>query len=93
MMRPAVFDAVGGFQERLRVAFNDVDLCLRVRQAGYDVVYTPYCTLYHHESASRGFVPHPEDDGFFDARWQPDQFHDPFYNPNLDRSYPFRIHP
>ncbi len=93
MMRPAVFDAVGGFQERLRVAFNDVDLCLRVRQAGFDVVYTPYCTLYHHESASRGFVPHPEDDGFFAARWQPDQFHDPFYNPNLDRSYPFRIHP
>ena len=94
MMRPAVFFEVGGFEERLRVAFNDVDLCLRVRQAGYRVVYTPYATLYHHESATRGFVPHPEDDEFFDRRWEPrsERFHDPFYNPNLDRSYPFKIY-
>ena len=94
MMRPAVFFEVGGFEERLRVAFNDVDLCLRVRQAGYRVVYTPYATLYHHESATRGFVPHPEDDAFFDRRWEPrsERFHDPFYNPNLDRSYPFKIY-
>ena len=75
------------------MAFNDVDLCLRVRQAGFDVVYTPYATLFHHESASRGFVPHPEDDAFFDERCEPDRFHDPYYNPNLDRSYPLRIHP
>jgi len=91
MMRPSVFHEIGGFDERLRVAFNDVDLCLRVRQAGYDVVYTPYATLYHHESASRGFVPHPEDDGYFDTRWEPRAYYDPYYNPNLDRSYPFRI--
>jgi len=94
MMRPSVFFEVGGFEERLRVAFNDVDLCLRVRQAGYRVVYTPYATLYHHESATRGFVPHPEDDAFFDRRWEPrsERFRDPYYNPNLDRAYPFEIH-
>ncbi|MCW2542855.1 MAG: methyltransferase domain protein, partial [Frankiales bacterium] len=93
MMRPSVFHEVGGFEERLRVAFNDVDLCLRVRQAGYRVVYTPYATLYHHESATRGFTAHLEDDAFFDARWEPrsELFHDPYYNINLDRSRPFAI--
>ncbi len=93
MMRPSVFHEIGGFEERLRIAFNDVDLCLRVRQAGYRVVYTPYATLYHHESATRGYKPHLEDDAFFDARWEPrsEKFHDPFYNLNLDRSRPFAI--
>ncbi|MCU1595288.1 MAG: putative glycosyltransferase [Frankiales bacterium] len=93
MMRPSVFHEVGGFEERLRVAFNDVDLCLRVRQAGYRVVYTPFATLYHHESATRGVKPHLEDDAFFDDRWEPrsELFHDPFYNVNLDRSRPFAI--
>ena len=92
MMRSSVFAEVGGFDERLRVAWNDVDLCLRVRQAGYRVVYTPYAQLYHHESASRGFVPHPEDDALFDEKWGPREYRDPYYNPNLDRSYPFRIY-
>lgn len=94
MMRPSVFHEIGGFEERLRVAFNDVDLCLRVRQAGYRVVYTPYATLYHHESATRGVKPHLEDDAFFDDRWEPrsELFHDPFYNINLDRSRPFAIY-
>ena len=93
MMRPSVFHEIGGFEERLRIAFNDVDLCLRLRQAGYRVVYTPYATLYHHESATRGYKPHLEDDAFFDNRWEPrsERFHDPFYNINLDRSRPFAI--
>lgn len=93
MMRPSVFHEIGGFEERLRVAFNDVDLCLRTRQAGYRVVYTPFATLYHHESATRGFKPHLEDDAFFDDRWEPrsELFHDPYYNVNLDRSRPFAI--
>ncbi len=92
MMRPDVFAEVGGFEDRLRVAFNDVDLCLRVRQAGYDVVYTPYCSLYHHESASRGVRPHLDDDAFFEGRWRPSEYRDPFYNPNLDRSRPFQVY-
>ena len=54
MTRTALFTELGGFEERLTVAFNDVDFCLRVRQAGYEVVYTPYAELSHYESASNG---------------------------------------
>ena len=46
---------VGGFDENLAVTFNDVDFCLRLREAGYWIVWTPYAELIHHESASRGF--------------------------------------
>ena len=49
-----VFDEVGGFDERFPIDFNDVDYCLRLRQAGYRVVFTPWAQLYHHESASFG---------------------------------------
>ena len=54
MMRRAVFEEVGGFDEAFDISYNDVDLCLRVRARGYLVVYTPYAVLYHHQSASRG---------------------------------------
>lgn len=54
MIRREVFRQAGGFEERLKVAFNDVDLCLKVRRAGYLVVYDPYAELYHYESKSRG---------------------------------------
>ncbi len=54
MIRRSVFEQIGGFEERLAVAFNDVDLCLRVREAGYLVVYDPYAELYHYESKTRG---------------------------------------
>lgn len=54
MIRKPVFDQVGGFDERLPVAWNDVDLCLRVDAAGYANVWTPEAVLYHHESKSRG---------------------------------------
>ena len=53
-MRKETFEKVGGFNEVLQVAFNDVDFCLRVREAGYRNIYTPYAELYHHESATRG---------------------------------------
>ena len=49
------FEAVGGFDEDVfPIAYNDVDLCMRARQVGYRTVWTPFATLYHHESASRG---------------------------------------
>jgi len=48
-----LFNEVNGFNESLSVAFNDVDLCLKVRQAGYDNIWTPAAELYHHESKSR----------------------------------------
>lgn len=54
-VRRAIFEEVGGFdQENLAVAYNDVDLCLRLREKGYNTVITPFAELYHHESASRG---------------------------------------
>jgi len=91
MVRKKVFDEVGGFDEELINAFNDVDLCLKIREKGYLIVYTPYAELYHHESISRG--PNTTRDGLarFDkevnivqTRWK----HvldagDPYYNPNL----------
>lgn len=54
MMKRSVFEQLGGFEEKLSVAFNDVDLCLRTGQAGYLVVYNPHAELYHYESKSRG---------------------------------------
>ena len=54
MMKRQVFKQLGGFEDRLSVAFNDVDLCLRTVQAGYLVVYNPEVELYHYESKSAG---------------------------------------
>lgn len=92
LMRVEPFHRLGGFDERLRVAFNDVDLCLRLRQHGYQIVYTPYAELVHVESASRGKLHPEEDEAFFVRRWgMPGSFPDPFYNPNLDPVRPFRL--
>ena len=56
LTRREVFDEVGGFdEERLPVTFNDVDLCLKMRRAGYLIIYTPFAKLYHHESALAPF--------------------------------------
>lgn len=54
MMPKAVFEEAGGFDERFRVAFNDVDLCMKIRALGKKIVFTPYAELYHYESKSRG---------------------------------------
>src|SRR5262249_22358712 len=60
MMRRSVFDEVGGLDaQNLAVAFNDVDMCLRIRERGYRVVYTPYAALVHHESATRSMHSDP----------------------------------
>lgn len=85
MMVPRrVFDEVGGFDETLRVVLNDIDLCLRIRERNYEVVYTPHALLYHHEGASRGRLHPPEDEKHFVARWAAQlERVDPFYNPNL----------
>jgi GT2 family glycosyltransferase len=84
MVRRQVFEELGGFDENLRVAFNDVDFCLRLRQRGYLIVYTPHARLYHFESASRSTLHPPEDERYMRARWE----HllrngDPYYNPNF----------
>lgn len=93
-LRAEVFAAVGGFDaEALKVAFNDVDLCLRIRAAGYRIVWTPHAKLIHHESKSRGPEDTPEKKARFEAetrvmlgRWGAQLRADPYYNVNLSRN-------
>lgn len=54
MVKRSAWEAVGGFEEKLAVAFNDVDFCLKVKEAGYLVIYDPYVEMYHYESKTRG---------------------------------------
>ncbi len=85
MIRKNVFEEIGGFDEiNLPIAFNDIDLCLRLRERGYLIVYTPYAVLYHYESASRGYGvgPDPEAD-YMIRRWNNILYNDPYYNINL----------
>lgn len=84
--RPGVFWRVGGYDERLRVAYNDVDFCLRLHQAGYQVVFEPDAELYHAEGSTRGLVEDPEDAPLFNERWRPRSSCDPYYNPNMNRN-------
>jgi len=86
LTRRGVFDKVGGFdKERLQVCYNDVDLCLKMRRAGYLIIYTPFATLYHHESASRCPTVEPREAKVIYERW-PDVLEcDPYYNINLSR--------
>ena len=91
VIRRETFDRVGGFNERdLAVAFNDIDLCLRVRAAGFRNLWTPFAEFYHHESASRGHEDTPEKIARFQAevaymrrQWAPLLDRDPAYSPNL----------
>lgn len=91
MMRLDVFDEVGGLDESFEVAFNDVDLCMKIRKKGYLVVFTPYAELYHYESKSRGNDSTPEklerfrgEIDRFKEKWQKQlDDGDPYYNPNL----------
>ncbi|NPV26672.1 MAG: glycosyltransferase family 2 protein [Firmicutes bacterium] len=85
MLRRAVFEEVGGFDENLDIAYNDVDLCLRIiHQCGYYTVWTPHAVLYHYESASRGHYQPEHNIRYFCEKWRDflDRG-DPFYNPNL----------
>ena len=54
MVRRDVFERVGGYNEEFAVGFNDADFCLRVREAGFRTIFTPYAELYHYEFTSRG---------------------------------------
>ena len=88
MMVPRrVFEEVGGFDERFRVALNDVDLCLKIRRQGYLIVYTPLALLVHHEGATRGRL-HPwKETQLFQELWgDVIKRGDPYYNPNLTLS-------
>lgn len=100
MTKKSVFQQVGGMDEELAVAFNDVDYCMKVREAGYLVVYNPYAQLYHYESKSRGLEDTPEkvarfhnEIKTFANRW-PEILEkgDPYYNPNFTlQTKPFEL--
>ncbi len=88
LTRRDVFQEVGGFdEEQLPIIFNDVDLCLKMRGAGYVVVYTPFAKLYHEESASRRASVEPSEAEVLRNRWPEVITHDPYYNPNLSREH------
>ena len=89
LLRRERFWEVGGFDEQnLPVAFQDVDLCLKLLQRGYLNVYTPYATLYHHEASSKSaeqYVPSDAEISYMQHRWRNYIENDPYYNPNLTR--------
>lgn len=90
LVRRRAFEEVGGFDEGFPVAFNDVDFCLRLRQAGWRIVFNPRAELTHHESVSRGREDTCAKQARFDSevlrmreRWGDVLDSDPAYNPNL----------
>ncbi|NJK38983.1 MAG: tetratricopeptide repeat protein [Oscillatoriales cyanobacterium RM2_1_1] len=94
MCRRAVFEQVSGFDEKLAIAYNDVDLCLKMLAQGYHNIYLPHVVLYHHESKSRGYDNTLEkqqrlnrEADIIRSRWQNFIDHDPSYNPNLTKKF------
>lgn len=90
VIRKEIFEKMGGFNEDLQVAYNDIDFCLRVREAGYRNIWTPYAELYHHESATRGYENTPgkqirfeKEAQYMKQRWGELLIYDPAYSPNL----------
>ncbi|MDD7280012.1 MAG: glycosyltransferase family 2 protein [Oscillospiraceae bacterium] len=92
MIKASVFEEVNGLDEdNFKVAYNDVDLCLKVREKGLLVVWTPYAEAYHYESKSRGYEDTPEkqkrfiaEQNYFKTKWADFlKKGDPYYNPNL----------
>ena len=91
MIRKDVYDEVGGLEEGYAVAFNDIDFCMKIRAAGYLIVFTPFAEFYHYESKSRGDEDTPEKRARFNSevfrfqeRWGKElKAGDPYYNPNL----------
>lgn len=93
MIKKDVFNEVGGFDEELDVAYNDVDLCLKIKENSYMNIWTPYACLYHYESATRGYSLKEENIKYFCDKWNTVIEHgDQYYNPNLSLSHcDFRI--
>ncbi|WP_369426716.1 glycosyltransferase family 2 protein [Waterburya agarophytonicola] len=94
MCRREVFEEIGGFEEKLAIAFNDVDFCLKIIARGYRNIYLPHVALYHYESKSRGHEDTPEKQtrfaqevGYMRQKWQEICSADPCYNPNLSKNH------
>ena len=92
MCRREVFELVGGFEEQLTVAFNDIDFCFKILDKGYRNIYLPHVKLYHYESKSRGYEDTPEkqtrfkgESTYMQCKWSALIEHDPCYSPSLTR--------
>jgi GT2 family glycosyltransferase len=87
MMRREIFEEVGRYDENYQIAFGDIDFCLRVYKAGYQIIYTPHAKLYHYEGSSRGYITPIRDvlKGLTDFRKYLIN-EDPFFSPNLTYS-------
>lgn len=91
VVRKEIYEEVGGLNEtELQVAFNDLDFCLRLLEAGYRNIWTPFAELYHRESATRGYENTPEkqaryakEAAYLSDRWGMKRLNDPAYSPNL----------
>jgi len=91
MIKRSIFEKVGGFDELFQIALGDIDLCLKAREKGYLIVYTPYAELYYSESLNRGNEDTPERQAglekeieYFRRKWKDELAkEDPYYNPNL----------
>lgn len=103
MVRKEVFNTMSGFDEvHLPIAYNDVDFCLRLREKGYLVIYTPFAELIHFESKTRGndneadlekkdpkrYARIMAERAFFNSKWQQVMDNDPYYNPGLTKGRP-----
>lgn len=92
MCRRDVFEQVGGFEEDLAIAFNDIDFCFKLLEKGYRNVYLPHVVLYHYESKSRGYedtlqkqVRFQQEVLHIKRKWQAIIAHDPCYSPHLTK--------
>jgi GT2 family glycosyltransferase len=95
VVKRAIFEQVGGLDEQLSVAYNDIDFCLRVQQSGYRNIWTPYAEMIHYESATRGYETSPEkqarlqkETNLMQQRWGDILLNDPAYSPNLSLRQP-----
>ena len=98
VLQKAIFDDLGGFDENLPSNFNDVDFCLRLRERGWQIIWTPYADLIHHESASRGRdfgsaqrIQVLREAAYMQKKWDEQLHRDPFYSPNLSHSIGFTL--
>ncbi len=98
MVKRDKFNEVKGFEEELKVAYNDIDFCLKLIDKGYYNVFLPQVTLYHYESLSRGLNSTAEkykiflkEKSYFLNKWKKYTDNDPFYNPNLSDRYLFKL--
>jgi GT2 family glycosyltransferase len=99
LVRRDLFETLGGMDEGLEVAYNDVDLCLKLRQAGWRIVFVPDAVLHHRESASFGSLTLGREEAFsaerlrIRTRWGQEVDDDRFHNPNLafDATHPSRL--